>query len=93
MISLKYGSDQGAAILDYLLASSVLFFFATAMVTLIDTMATGYYRAAEIAAGNPTTPSGTPILGFAGGFAPCGPHSKLGNPDEDGNLQNPEECL
>ncbi len=81
--------------LDYVLASSVLFFLAASLVTLIDKMAAGYYQAARIAAGNPANAVGQPIesIGFHGGFAPCGPHSALGNPNEAGVLQNPEECL
>lgn len=87
-------SEAGAAILDYVLASSILFFLAVALLSIISQMAVGYYRASHTASGNPINPEGTAIAAdeFPGGFAPCGPHSRLGNPDRNGILQNPEEC-
>lgn len=87
--------EAGAAILDYVLASSILFFLAVALLSLVSQMAIGYYRASHTASGNPINPEGSPITAdeFPGGFAPCGPHSRLGNPDENGVLKNPEECF
>jgi hypothetical protein len=80
--------ERGAAMLDYILASSILFFLTAMIVTTIDHTARGYYIAASATAGGNQSDaqSLTPPR-----LAPCGNHSSLG--ESTSGVPIPDECF
>jgi len=57
--------ESGASTLEYVMAASVLFFVAVALLNLVNSSSRAYYNAAALGAGR------------LDGLAPCGPHSAL----------------